>query len=356
MNQSISTSVALLFGGASAEHDVSLNSATFIQASLLDAGFQVMLIGIDKSGCWRLAPQIRSPETHWPQVTMLPGSKGQITLASCGSTLDTVDAVFPALHGPLYEDGCLQGALRLANVPFVGPSVSASSNCMDKVMCKKLLTYASLPVAEYMVATCDDLPEFCEVVDLLQLPVFVKPACMGSSIGISRVESAAQYRDALCLAFRYDTKILIERYIEGVEIECALLAGNTIQASVPGSLSPSDDHQFYSYQSKYLDEHGASFSIPAQISEQQADRVSDIAVQACRALACEGMVRVDLFLTDSGDIVINELNTLPGFTRTSMFPKLWEASGINAINLVRFMVDHARTRHEKETQLSQCLN
>jgi D-alanine-D-alanine ligase len=258
-----------------------------------------------------------------------------------------VDVVFPILHGPFGEDGTIQGFLKLADIPFVGPGVLGSAVGMDKDAMKRLLRDAGIPIGKFItVKSHEQAPSFAEIETVLGKPFFIKPANMGSSVGISKVNDEAHYGSAIKDAFQYDIKIIIEEFIPGREIECAVLGNEEPAASVPGEIIPS--HEFYSYDAKYLDENGAALEIPAKIDEKTKKRIQELAIKTFHALCCEGLSRVDFFLKEDGEIIVNEINTMPGFTRISMYPKMWEASGITYTELISRLIELAISRHEKE--------
>lgn len=345
--------VALLFGGQSAEHEVSVNSARNVHAALLEAGYPVVTVGIDEDGVWRLAPEVSLPERDWPQVAMLPGCGGEILVLEPGERRIPVDVVFPVLHGPNGEDGSVQGLLQLAHVAFVGCGVFSSALCMDKVYAKQQLAAAGLPVVESIALEREDIVVFAEAKRQLGLPLFVKPANMGSSVGVSKVTDRASYEAALARAFRHDSKVLVERFAKGREIECAVLSLNGLQASEVGEIAPTESHGFYSYEAKYLDAEGARLMVPAQLPPEVRAKVQALSLEAAKALGCEGMVRVDFFLLEGDELMVNELNTIPGFTQISMYPKLWEASGIPPADLVTCLIDHALKRFSRKSALAQ---
>jgi D-alanine-D-alanine ligase len=355
--------VGILFGGRSAEHEVSLQSAKNIIEAIDKKKYSVVLIGIDKKGKWFLNeaahfllhadnPKLIKLNRAGTGVTLVPGSKGgKLISLSGGQSAGPVDVVFPVLHGPFGEDGTVQGFLKLANVPFVGASVLGSAIGMDKDVLKRLLRGAGIPTAKFLAferkATRDI--DFNAVVEQLGLPHFVKPANMGSSVGINKVKSESDFRHAVNEAFKYDTKILIEEAIAGRELECSVLGNDHAIASIPGEIVP--HHEFYSYDAKYIDENGAALEIPAKLPEHIVKKVQDMAVRAFDALCCEGMARVDFFLRGEDEVIVNELNTIPGFTRISMYPKLWEASGIPVTELIDRLIKLAFERYEREQRL-----
>jgi len=349
--------IGVLFGGRSAEHEVSLQSARNIIEAIDTEKFEIVPIGIDREGKWHsdnslLAGTDRLPVFREDNTValMVPGNATDRIVSSTGDYSLQVDVVFPVLHGPLGEDGTVQGLLKLAGIPFVGSGVLGSAVGMDKDVMKRLLRDAGLPVARFLVLhRRETQPPFDEVAEKLGAPFFVKPANLGSSVGIHKVSTAEEFSTALRDAFSYDHKILIEEYIRGREIECAVLGNDDPQVSVPGEIIP--HHDFYSYEAKYLDENGAALQIPADIPAPFARMVQSLAKEAFRTLCCSGMARVDFFLRDNGDILINEINTIPGFTRISMYPKLWEATGVSYTQLISRLIELALEQFEADNSL-----
>jgi len=356
--------VGILFGGKSAEHEVSLQSARNVYEAIDRSRFEPVLIGIDKSGRWLLNDASRfllNPEDprrislnpEGGRVALVPQSGGALSameLARDDMPVPKVDVIFPILHGPFGEDGTVQGLLKLADIPFVGTGVLGSAAGMDKDVMKRLLRDANIPIGKFItLCSHETAPAFSSVTQKLGLPVFVKPANMGSSVGIRKVRTEAEYAAALADAFQYDTKILIEEFISGRELECAVLGNETPAASAVGEVISS--HEFYSYDAKYLDENGAAREIPAKIPEETAARTQVLAIQTFKTLCCEGLSRVDFFLRENGDVLVNEINTMPGFTTISMYPKLWEASGISYTGLITRLIELAFDRYAKERGL-----
>ena len=255
------------------------------------------------------------------------------------------------MHGPFGEDGTIQGLLKLANLPFVGASVLGSAVGMDKDVMKRLMRDSKIPIARFITLTCTmkDQADFKDVEKQLGLPFFVKPANLGSSIGISRVSDQGEFIQAIDNAFQFDNKIVIEEYIKGREIECSVLGNDDPVASLPGEIIPQG--VFYSYKAKYVDENGARLEIPAKIGEHLTDQVMKLAVKTFRVLCCEGMARVDFFIKENNEIIVNEINTIPGFTKISMYPGLWEKSGIPYSELIDRLIQLALERHKKESRL-----
>lgn len=316
-----------MFGGKSAEHEVSVQSARNIVQALDKRKYNIKLIGIDKKGAWPPSAVAR----------LFSGKK--------------IDVVFPVLHGPFGEDGTIQGLLKLANLPFAGASVLGSAVGMDKDVMKRLLRDKGLPIAKFLVYKRHERKgiAFEKVKRALGLPFFVKPANLGSSVGVTKVRNINDFSSAIALAFSYDNKIMVEEYIRGREIECSVLGNKNPIASVCGEILPR--HEFYSYEAKYLDENGALLSIPAIISKNLTKKIQTLALEAFEVLCCEGMARVDFFVAENEKIIVNEINTIPGFTSISMYPKLWEASGIPYAKLIDTLIKLAIERFNKEQKL-----
>ncbi len=360
--------VGLLFGGRSAEHEVSRASAANILRALNPDRYDVSLIGIAKDGRWLVcdagngagtgAAALAIPDKA-PKIALIPAGRGRFVLCDSdepgGGAVTRLDVVFPVLHGPNGEDGTVQGALELADVPFVGSAVTGSAVAMDKDIAKRLMRDAGLPVVPFITTTSLSRIDYSAAVSALgATDLFVKPANMGSSVGVSRARSAEEFASSCELAFRYDHKILVEQALnEAREIECSVLeeTGGHIRASQLGEIVPASKHGFYSYQAKYIDADGAALHIPAELSPRQARRLQELAVEVFRLLGCEGLARVDFFVKGD-EMFVNEVNTLPGFTSISMYPKLWEASGLSQTDLMDKLIAHALARHERRRALS----
>lgn len=355
--------VAILFGGRSAEHEVSLQSARNVIDAINRDKYEPVLIGIDRQGGWFLnddslqllhADDAARISLHQGRraVSLVAGDRsGLLVDMNDSAAIPAVDVLFPVLHGPYGEDGSMQGLARLANLPCVGSGILGSAIGMDKDIGKRLLRDAGIPVARHLCLRRRDIgPNLAEEVErMLAYPVFVKPANMGSSVGVARVDSAETLDDALQTAFRYDGRILIEERINGREIECSVLGNDEPQASIIGEIVTSDG--FYSYERKYLDEHGALLKIPAELDTATMDRARTTAIEAFRALEARGMARVDMFLTADGEIYVNEINTIPGFTAISMYPKLWQASGLSYTDLIDRLIQLALEEHASHDSL-----
>jgi D-alanine-D-alanine ligase len=360
--------VGLLFGGRSAEHEVSRASAANILRALNPDRYEVSLIGIAKDGRWLVcdagngagtgAAELTIPDKA-TQIGLIPGGRGDFMV--CGGdqpghgAVMRFDVMFPVLHGPNGEDGTVQGALELADVPFVGSAVIGSAVAMDKDVAKRLMRDAGLPVVPFITIAASPRIDYAAAVAALgTTDLFVKPANLGSSVGVSRARSSEEFAASCELAFRYDHKVLVELGVNGArEIECSVLeeADGRIRASGLGEIVPASKHGFYSYQAKYIDAEGAALQIPAELAPHQARRLQELAVEAFRLLGCEGLARVDFFVKGD-EIFVNELNTLPGFTSISMYPKLWEESGLSQTDLMDRLIAHAFARHARRRALS----
>jgi D-alanine-D-alanine ligase len=351
--------VAILFGGRSAEHEISIISARNIVAAMDEKKYEIIAIAIDKQGRWSYDQGARLLHDEHKRVmqfddaqltAILPGAK-QPSLVPLGGDSLGVDVVFPVLHGPFGEDGTVQGLLKLANLPFVGASVLGSAIGMDKDVMKRLLRDATIPVGRFHAydrSTADRI-RFSRIKKALGQPLFVKPANLGSSVGISKVASRQELEAAVKNAFRFDNKILIEEFIEGREIECSVLGNDDPIASLPGEIVTG--HSFYSYEAKYMDDQGSRLEIPAKLPRAIVRSVQEMAIRTYKTLCCEGMARVDFFVKTDGQVLVNEINTIPGFTQISMYPKMWEASGIPYPKLIDRLIQLALQRFRQEQNL-----
>ncbi|MCB5990702.1 MULTISPECIES: D-alanine--D-alanine ligase family protein [Janibacter] len=360
--------VAVVFGGRSSEHAVSCATAAGVLSAIDRERYDVVPIGVSRDGSWVLVDDdpepLRLVPGHTPEVVhagtevALSTSVGDRTLSVHApgqppQAFGEVDVVFPLLHGPYGEDGTLQGMLELADVRYVGSGVLASAAGMDKHYMKVVFAGAGLPVGPYTVITDRqwraDPAAAMDAVGALSWPVFVKPCRAGSSMGVSRVERPEDLEAAIEAAREHDLKVIVEAGIVGREIECAVLEGHGLDAprtSLPGEIvvESGHGHDFYDFEAKYLDESAVRLSCPAELSEQVSDEVRRLAAEAFDALACEGLARVDCFVTDRGEVVINEINTMPGFTPHSMYPRMWQASGLAYPDLIDELVQLALER------------
>lgn len=358
--------VGIIFGGKSAEHQVSLQSARNILEAIDKTKFDVVLLGITKQGQWcsyqvdHFLEHPTDPKriglAHAEgELSLQPGHTQSIT-SSTSADLSQLDVIFPIVHGTLGEDGTLQGLLRILNLPFVGSDVLGSAISMDKDVTKRLLRDAGLNIAPFITLTLSnrEATDLNDVVAQLGLPLFVKPANQGSSVGVSKVETLAQLAPAIEEAFRFDRKVLIETAIIGREVECAVLGNEHPRASRCGEIVLSD--QFYSYETKYINEQGAQVKVPADIDPETEDTIRAIAIQAYQAVECFGLARVDVFLTPNNKVIINEINTLPGFTNISMYPKLWQASGLAYQDLITTLIELAIERHQQQNKITSAFD
>lgn len=353
--------VALIFGGKSAEHEVSLRSARNIAEALDKDLFTPVIIGISKEGGW-----FRFPDTGvFTQTTKIVNKElpqhaepvaliswqGQPALYSLKDhSHTTIDIAFPILHGTMGEDGTIQGLFKMVNLPFVGCGVWSSAAGMDKEIMKRLLAEAHIPNAKYLLLTPFKNTSYEEVVQKLGTPFFIKPANAGSSVGVHKIKSAEDFAVKLKDAFQFDHKVLAEEFIQGREIECSVMGHNRApQASLPGEVIP--QHEFYSYEAKYLDDNGALLKIPAELSSEQLGKLQDLAKKTYQVMGCDGLTRVDFFLRTNGDFYINEINTLPGFTKISMYPKMWEATGISYKELITKLIGFGIEKFQEEQSL-----
>jgi D-alanine-D-alanine ligase len=329
--------VAVLAGGRSSEHEISLESARSVVAALDPSRYETVVVEIDRGGRWELASG--GAELPESSVETLP----VVADSAPAATLGQVDVVFPVLHGPFGEDGTVQGLLELADVPYVGAGVAASALCMDKDLFKAVLRDRGIPVARNATLRDGDEPEHD-----FDYPVFVKPARLGSSVGISKVRNASELTAAVELARRHDDKVLIEEGVEGVEVECGVLGNRNPVASVVGEIVAHAD--WYDYSAKY-DAGGMDLVVPARISADADARVRELAVESFVATECEGMARIDFFVRPDGEVIVNEINTIPGFTTTSVYAKLFEAAGISYAALLDRLVELALERHARRSSL-----
>lgn len=360
--------IGVLYGGRSGEHDVSLCSAASVVAALDKSKYNVVAIGIDRDGRWYVQDQpeivvdkafgkILSLKKRGLWLVNHFEQKNKLyiyNLETSGEKV-VVDVVFPVLHGTYGEDGTLQGLLELAMVPYVGVDVAGSAVGMDKDIAKRLLKEAGIPVVPWITVSKHDWLEHPKNIlnhagNQLSLPLFVKPLCTGSSVGIKKVKVKKELADAINYAFQFDTRIMIETGIDCREIECAVLGNNNPQASVPGEILP--QHEFYSYEAKYLDPEGAQMNIPAKLPAKLSAAIRQCAVAGFKTLNCNSMARVDFFLDKkTNQFYLNEINTLPGFTSISMYPKLWAATGIQYSELLDHLVNLALMRHREKSAI-----
>lgn len=376
--------IAVIFGGKSGEHEVSISSAISVYNALDKSKYDVALIGIDKSGRWLMPSEARVlAHAENPRLLKLNQEKETFSLVPFESNRQLIsveethtssssssstpapanvqsdskfDVIIPILHGPHGEDGTVQGLLELSNIPYVGSGVLGSSLGMDKDVSRRLLKADGIPVVPTIVVrkheyTKNEEKIIEEAVTKFDFPFFVKPANMGSSVGVHKVNSVSEAAQKFANAFSFDNKILIEQAIDARELECSVLGNAEPEASIVGEIIPK--HEFYSYEAKYIDENGASLEIPAKnITKEVIEQIRKLSIRAFKVLECSGLARVDFFLDrQSGQIYLNEINTIPGFTKISMYPKLWEASGKPYSQLLDELIELALERHAEKNSL-----
>ncbi len=353
--------IVLIYGGRSGEHEVSLRSGAFIYRNLIKCGYQPVPVGISRDGVWYRQTFSGDPGDALPLATeekdrlsLVPG-KGILT--GEGSPLPC-DMVFPVIHGTFGEDGTLQGLLEMLNIPYVGAGLQSSALGMDKVCAKKIWESEGLPVVPFLSLTRADRDRegwkgedfYRECVDTLSLPLFIKPSRAGSSVGVTKATDGASFLAGLDGALQFDREVLIEKAVNAREIECSLLGNGNPRVFGPGEIAPT--HEFYDYDAKYIDPDGAALLIPAPLEDDVSRRIRETARNAYRALKLNGLARVDIFLEkESGEIYINEVNTMPGFTSISMFPRLCAAEGLDGPELVGELIDLAREEYEAKSRL-----
>ncbi len=343
--------IALLFGGRSGEHEVSLRSAASVARALRER-YDVRHVLIDKAGRWLLQSEAEPGPSGGTRVFLAPtpDDEGRLRRLADGTEIARPDVYFPMLHGTFGEDGTIQGLFELAAVPYVGAGVAASAAAMDKEMMKALFAHAGLPQGPWRVLRGRDAATEAQFLRELGLPVFVKPANLGSSVAVSKVKSAADLDPALDAAFAYDRKVLLEAAIAARELEVSVLGNDRPEASLPGEIVP--DREFYDYDSKYSAESRTELVLPARLSPAATEEIRDLAMAAFRAVGARGYARVDFFLEKpTGRLLLNEINTIPGFTSISMFPKLWEQSGLPFPDLVARLVELGLEHHRERARL-----
>lgn len=343
--------VIVLFGGRSAEHEVSVNSAASVMTAIDTERYIPLPVGITKTGRWIGGVDPR--EIIATGKDTVPEPEGDERIGPIARILNQGDVVFPVLHGPFGEDGCIQGLLEIVDKPYVGAGVTASALGMDKIFHKTIYSHMGIPVVDYCwtnsFAYEQNPDEFHAIVaNTLGYPCFVKPANMGSSVGITKVNSAADLHHAIMHGLRYDRKILVEKAVKGREIECSVLGNDEPKASLPGEIVP--NAEFYDYTAKY--EQPSTLHIPAVLSPQQIVQIQDLAIKAYTAVDCSGLARVDFFLLPSGTIYVNEINTMPGFTQISMYAKMWGASGLGYTELITNLISLAFAKYEQKRRIS----
>lgn len=342
--------IIILFGGRSAEHEVSVQSAKSVISNLDEREFVPLPVGITKSGRWVAGLDPREVLARGDKAVLEPPTE---EASSFATILAQGDVVFPVLHGPFGEDGKMQGLLEIMDIPYVGSGVASSALGMDKIFQKIIYRQMGLPVVEFLWTSAFSYEKkptdfLLRVKEQLGFPCFVKPANMGSSVGINKALDEESLRQCVSIALRYDRKVLVEKLAKGREIECSVMGNDEPCASLPGEIVPNDD--YYSYTAKY--ESPSTLYIPAALTPQQVVEVQTLALKAYEALDCAGLARVDFFLTAQGQIYVNELNTMPGFTAISMYPKMWEASGVSYAALISKLIRLAQAKYAEKRRIS----
>jgi len=349
------TRVALLYGGRSVEHGVSVNSARNIAEYINKDKFSIVPIGITQQGAWHLTDSVTRNIRGGKKL--LANLDPKHPWLSDGKQRIKFDVVFPVLHGTDGEDGSIQGFLKSLSVPLVGTGVLGSALSMNKIVAKRLLRESGLPVAEFIPIHFNGTahPTFEDVRKKLGLPFMVKAASLGSSVGVTKVNSKSEFNKAIKEAFRYDNELLFERYVQGREIECAILGNDPPKASMPGEIIVSKKYEFYTFDAKYVDSKAVSIEVPAKLNAGDIEKIRELSVRAFVALKCEDYARVDLFLSEEG-IFVNEINTIPGFTNSSMYPMMWKERGISFSELITRLIEIARKRHQAAGRVAHEFN
>jgi D-alanine-D-alanine ligase len=358
--------VALLYGGRTGEHHVSRCSAASVARSIDRSSFEVIPVGIDLNGIWHVQEDLTFlKDDDFGEILAINESgpwhinhyenNGKLVFSKEGRSIEA-DVAFPVMHGTFSEDGTLQGLLELAMVPFVGASMIASAMGMDKEISKEIAVYHKIPVVTWITLTYEEFSSGkdikTDINEKIGYPLFIKPVNAGSSVGVVKVNSEDEFLTGCEEAFLYDNRVLIETGLAVDEIECAVLGNIDAEASITGRVIPT--HEFYSYEAKYIDPQGAGLEIPADIPVEKAEKIRKYAVDIFKALHCRGLARVDFFIEkESGDIYFNEINTMPGFTSISMYPKLWEASGVSYSDLITRLIELAQDDYRRRSRLIQ---
>ncbi len=348
------TKIALLYGGRSVEHGVSINSARNIYEFIDKAQFEPILIGIAKSGAWYLTDGVSKDIEKGVSLSLQLNPGAPKFLLSSGHAF-SVDMIFPVLHGTDGEDGSIQGMIKAMDLPMIGTGVLGSSMSMNKLVAKRLMKEAGIPVAPFTYCYYANKNElsFEKIKDQLGLPFMAKSASLGSSVGVSKVNSKEDFTKAVEEGFRYDDCVLFEQFIKAREVECAILGNSPAEASLPGEIIISDKYEFYTFDAKYVDGEAVKIEVPAKLEHSTSEKIRKLSLDAYYALGCEDFARVDLFLTPSGEVYVNEINTIPGFTNSSMFPMMWKERGISFTQLITKLAQLATERYQKSKRISR---
>ena len=347
------TKVLILYGGRSVEHEISIRSAKNVTEHIDRERYEVYLIGIDKKGPWFFHENMNADIADGEAVFLNLSAAGPFFVRQNGTKI-IPDVVFPVLHGTGGEDGSVQGLFTAMGVPVVGSGVLGSAVAMDKIVSKKVLLESGIPVAPFMEfdKSQREKIDFHEITQKLGLPFMIKSAALGSSVGVSKVKSEDDFKTALEESFRYDKRVIIEQFVAGRELECAVIGNDTPKASFPGEIIMVKDYDFYTYTAKYLDEDAIKIQLPAALDEGTTEKIRQISIDAYKTLRCEDYARVDLFLTESGRVIVNEINTIPGFTNVSMFPMMWQHMGLTYTELITKLINLCLSRYDsaKDTE------
>jgi D-alanine-D-alanine ligase len=346
--------IAILYGGKSVEHGVSINSARNIFQYIDLTRFEPIPIGISLTGTWYKTKTISKEIETGEELSLRLNPASPSFTTTTGSSFQ-VDLVFPVLHGTDGEDGSIQGLLKAMDIPMIGTGVAGSAMSMSKLVAKRLLKEAGLPINKFLYSYFADKKQFTfeEIEKQLGLPFMVKSASLGSSVGVSKVKSKADFDKALQDSYRYDDCVLFEEFIEGREIECAILGNDPVLASMPGEIIISSNYEFYTFDAKYVDGAAVSIDVPARLDPSIAEKIREVSIKAYQALGCEDFSRVDLFLTKTGAVYVNEINTIPGFTNSSMFPMMWKERGISFTDLITRLAELAEERYKKSKRIER---
>jgi D-alanine-D-alanine ligase len=350
--------VAILYGGRSVEHGVSVNSARNIFEFISKEHFEPLPIGISKSGQWFLTSGVtKDIEQGKALGLILDAQRPGFTLLASGDRIKA-DIIFPVLHGTDGEDGSIQGLIKAMDIPMVGTGVLGSSMSMNKIVAKRLMKEAGIPVTNFLTFHHSEKESlrYAEIGKKIGTPFMVKAASLGSSVGVSKAKDESSFRIAVEEAFRYDDYLIVEEFVTGREIECAILGNQPPEASYPGEIVISNKYEFYTFDAKYVDPEAVKIEVPAKLSQQEAEAVRDLSIKAYKALYCEDFARVDLFLTNTGKIYINEINTIPGFTNSSMYPMMWKERGIGFSELITRLLDLAQERYDRGKRIERDFN
>jgi len=358
--------IAVVCGGKSGEHEVSLRSAFYVYNNIDKKKYRAVVIAVDKKGKWYFSynfediintkNQLWKLKSNLEEIVLLKSKKcSQVFSLMKKKNLIGIDIFFPLIHGTYGEDGCLQGFFELLDIPYVGAGVLGSAIAMDKEIAKRLLILEKIPVAEFVVIKKEDTPieiknKVDEAIKEFHFPLFIKPVSLGSSVGVSKVFNKKEIDKAVKEAFRYDTEIMIEKFMNGREIECSVLGNLHPKASLPGEIK---SRSFYSYEAKYLNAEDAKLLVPAPLSKKLIKKVQELSIRTFQVLKLQSMARIDFFLKPNGKLIVNEANTIPGFTQISMYPKLWQVSGIKYSKLIDKLIQFAIENYNKKNKLKR---